>query len=101
MGLRCRGFVALRLLGQIDAKIPFRSGRIPAPAQKLLGGSVIRGQVIRDLPGTLLQNRIELGPLGSISVNPGQYRVGVNAAGVESAAWRLRSRGLEQQSFVS
>ena len=46
-----------------------------APAQELLGGSVIRGQVIRDLPGTLLQNSFEPGPLGSIGVNPGQYRV--------------------------
>ena len=83
---------------------------------------------MRDLLGTLLQNRFELGPLGSIGVNPGQYRVGVDAAGVQlggnfrrrlrgpevsrfaveieanqlnlcSVAWRLRSRGLAQQSF--
>ena len=86
MGLRCRGFAPL-LLSQIGAEIPFRSGRIPAPAQELLGRSVIRGQVIRDqvirdLLGNLLQNRFELGPLGSIGVNPGQFRVGVDAAGV-------------------
>ena len=40
----------------------------------------------RQFSGTcweLLQNRFELGPLGSIGVNPGQYRVGVDAAGVE------------------
>lgn len=31
-------------------------------------------QVVRDLLGPMLRNRFALGPLGSIGVNPGQYR---------------------------
>ena len=77
-----RGFVPLRL--ELDRRENnARSGRITAPAQELPGGSEMGGQIVRELLGTLLQNRCELGPLGLIGVNPGQYRVGVDAAGVE------------------